>query len=301
MKAADLGVSLPAIPFRRDFNAPHGVCERMSPLIRRVIAPNENAFSFRGTGTYIIGQGKVAVIDPGPLIVSHLEALLDAVKGEEVTHIFITHTHNDHSPAAEPLKAITDASTYAFGPHGAGHAEDGVKAEEGGDMDFLEDVTIGDGDVLVGPGWTIEAIETPGHTSNHLCFSLHEEKALFPGDHVMGWSTTVIVPPDGNMANYMASLALLTERDDRVYYPTHGAPIENPQDFVRLLIEHRQARERLACLERGLLRISDMVPVIYSEVDKRLHPAAALSVRAHLDWLVEKGAVVPQGNGYTLT
>lgn len=297
MKAADLGVSLPVIPFRRDFNPPHGVCERLSPMIRRVIAPNENAFSFRGTGTYIIGQGDVAVIDPGPLIGSHVEALLEAVKGERVSHILITHTHNDHSPAAAPLKAATGAPTYGFGPHGAGHEEDGAKVEEGGDMDFRPDVTLGDGDVLAGSGWTIEAVHTPGHTSNHLCFTLHEDDALFSGDHVMGWSTTVIVPPDGNMADYMASLNLLLDRDEVLYYPTHGAPIGNPHNFVRLLMEHRDARERqiLACLERGLDTIAAMVPVIYSETDKRLHPAASRSVLAHLQWLCDKGAAAQHG------
>jgi glyoxylase-like metal-dependent hydrolase (beta-lactamase superfamily II) len=296
----DLGVILPAIPFDKTVKFVHGQCDRLSPSIRRVVAPNENAFSFRGTGTYIVGQGNVAVIDPGPLIDSHVQAILEAVKGERVTHILITHTHNDHSPAAAPLKAATGAKTYAFGPHGSGHDEDGPKIEEGGDMEFCPDEILRDGDIVAGPGWTFEAVYTPGHTSNHLCFALKEEKAFFPGDHVMGWSTTVIGPPDGDMAAYFESLHKLLPRDDVRYYPTHGAPIDAPQDFVRRLIDHRKAREAqvLAALRLGLHTIPEMVAVIYAEVDKRLHPAAGLSVKAHLNKLIQDGAVRVSGSRY---
>jgi glyoxylase-like metal-dependent hydrolase (beta-lactamase superfamily II) len=300
---ADLGVELPKIPFKRDVKFVHGRCDRLSPLIRRVVAPNENAFSFRGTGTYIIGTGNVAVIDPGPLIESHVQAILDAVKGERVTHILITHTHNDHSPAAAPLKAATGARTFAYGPHGSGHDEDGPKIEEGGDMDFRPDVIVRDGDVIAETGWTFEGVYTPGHTSNHLCFALKQERAFFPGDHVMGWSTTVIGPPDGDMTAYFGSLEKLLLRDDDIYYPTHGAPIENPQAFVRLLIDHRKARERqvLAAIRLGLYTIPDMVAVIYAEVDKRLHAAAGLSVKAHLNKLIQDGVVRHDGARYGLT
>jgi glyoxylase-like metal-dependent hydrolase (beta-lactamase superfamily II) len=299
---ADLGVVLPKIPFNRDVKFVHGQCDRLSPLIRRVVAPNENAFSFRGTGTYIIGQGDVAVIDPGPLIDSHVQAILDAVKGERVTHIFVTHTHNDHSPAAAPLKVATGAPTFAYGPHGSGHDDDGPKIEEGGDMDFRPDVTLRDGDLIAGKGWTFETVHTPGHTSNHLCFAFRDEKAFFPGDHVMGWSTTVIGPPDGDMAAYFASLETLLLRDDVRYYPTHGAPIDNPQAFVRLLIDHRLAREAqiLAAIRLGLHTIPAMVAVIYAEVDKRLHAAAGLSVKAHLNKLVQDGSVYGDGGRYTI-
>ncbi|MFM9865551.1 MAG: MBL fold metallo-hydrolase [Micropepsaceae bacterium] len=297
MKAADLNVALPKLPVDRTYDAAYGQPIELSPLIRRVCAENPNAFTFKGTGTYIVGRGRVAVIDPGPLLDAHVEALLKAVKGETVTHILITHTHNDHSPAAAPLKAATGAKTYGFGPHGAGKKQDGVDVEEGGDMGFRPDVTLHDGDTIEGEGWTFDALFTPGHTSNHICFGLREEKALFPGDHVMGWSTTVIAPPDGDMAQYFASLDKLTNRDDRLYYPTHGNPIPNPQSFVRTLIEHRHARELQIeeCLKHGLTRIPDIVAVIYSEIDKSLHPAASMSVLAHLQHMVATGRAATDG------
>lgn len=297
MKAADLHVALPKLPVDRTYEAAYGSAVELSPLIRRVCAENPNAFTFKGTGTYIVGRGKVAVIDPGPLIDAHVEALLKALKGETVTHILITHTHNDHSPAAAPLKAATGAKTYGYGPHGAGKKHEGIDVEEGGDMTFRPDIVLRDGDTIKSDGWTFDALFTPGHTSNHICFALREEKALFSGDHVMGWSTTVIAPPDGDMAQYFASLEKLTHRDDRLYYPTHGNPIPNPQAFVRTLIEHRHARERqiAECLKRGLTRIPDMVAVIYSEIDKRLHPAAAMSVLAHLQHMIATGRAATDG------
>ena len=307
-KAADLDVALPKLPVDRTYDAAYGRAVELSPLIRRVCAENPNAFTFKGTGTYIVGRGKVAVIDPGPLLDAHVNALLAATTGETITHILITHTHNDHSPAAAPLKAATGATTYGFGPHGAGKKLEGVEVEEGGDMDFRPDVVLNDGDTIKGDGWTFDALATPGHTSNHLCFALREEKALFSGDHVMGWSTTVIAPPDGDMAQYFASLERLTSRDDRTYYPTHGNPIREPQAFVRALIQHRHARERQieACLKRGLTRIPDMVAVIYSEIDKKLHAAAAMSVLAHLQYMVANGRAKTDGapaarNAYYLT
>jgi glyoxylase-like metal-dependent hydrolase (beta-lactamase superfamily II) len=297
LKAADLNVALPKLTVDRTYEAAYGQVVEISPLIRRVCANNPNAFTFKGTGTYIVGRGKVAVIDPGPLLDEHVEALKTALKGETVTHILITHTHNDHSPAAAPLKAATGAKTYGFGPHGAGKKHEGIDVEEGGDTAFAPDVTLKDGDTIKGDGWTFEALYTPGHTSNHICFALREEKALFSGDHVMGWSTTVIAPPDGDMAQYFASLEKLTARDDKHFYPTHGNPISNPQAFVRTLIEHRHARERQieACLARGITQIPDMVAAIYSEIDKRLHPAAAMSVLAHLQHMVATGRAATDG------
>ena len=296
-RAADLGVSLPILPVDRSYDPRYGVSVEISPLLRRVLAPNPNPFTFHGTGTYIVGRGRVAVIDPGPLLPDHVDALQRALQGEIVTHIVLTHTHNDHSPAAAPLQALTGAPTFAFGPHGAGKREAGIAVEEGGDMAFVPDVRLADGAVIDGDGWTLEAVYTPGHTSNHLCFALREEQCLFSGDHVMGWSTTVIVPPDGDMAQYFASLGKLQHRPDRRYYPTHGNPIEDPSTFVARLIEHRQARERqlLACLAHGIGQIADMVTVIYSEVDARLHPAAAMSVLAHLEHMVATGRVVCDG------
>lgn len=287
------------IPYVRDIKFDYGACDEVSPLIRRVVAENPSAFTYMGTGTYIIGHGEVAVVDPGPMIGAHVEALLRALEGETVSHILITHTHSDHSPAAKPLKALTGAQTYAFGPHGAGqkHVSDDVQVEEDGDMEFVPDVEVRHGDIIEGDGWTVECVYTPGHTSNHMCFALQEEKALFSGDHVMGWSTSVVSPPDGNMEQYMASLRLLLERDDKIYWPTHGPAIKDPKPFVRAFIAHREDREQqiLAQLEAGRTRIQDMVPIMYSAVDKRLYPAAARSVFAHMVHLVARGLVRVDG------
>lgn len=288
------------IPYVREIEFEYGACDRVSPLIRRVVAHNPSAFTYKGTGTYIVGEGDVAVIDPGPLLNEHVEALLRALEGETVSHILITHTHSDHSPAAKPLKTLTGAQTFAFGPHGSGQkrAPDGdVQVEEDGDMDFVPDVELRHGDIIEGDGWTIECVYTPGHTSNHMCFALREEKALFTGDHVMGWSTSIVSPPDGNMEDYMASLRLLLTRDDEIYWPTHGPAITDPKPFVRSFIEHRDDRERqiMEQLAAGRTRIQDMVPVMYAAVDKRLYPAAARSVLAHMEHLVARGAVRTEG------
>src|SRR6185437_3870091 len=220
-RACDKAVAMATeIPFRRDFAFAYARAERLSPLIRRVVARNASPFTFKGTGTYIIGRGKVAVIDPGPALDDHVAALLEAVSGESVTHILITHTHLDHSPAAAALKRATGAKTYGFGPHGSRRPAESIggTTEEGGDRDFVPDVALRDGDVAEGPGWRLEAVETPGHTSNHLCFALPEERTLFTGDHVMGWSTSVIAPPDGDMAAYMRSLEKLLAREDALYW-----------------------------------------------------------------------------------
>ncbi len=283
------------IPFNKHLEFSYGVADQVSPLIRRVVAENPSAFTFHGTGTYIVGRGKVAVIDPGPDIAGHVDAQVTAVDGEEVTHIVITHTHIDHSPAAKHLKALTGAETYGFGPHGGGR--DSETVEEGADRDFAPDHRIDDGDVIAGAGWTLEAVHTPGHTSNHLCFGLREEEALFSGDHVMGWSTTVVSPPDGNMAAYMASLDKLRARDDARYYPTHGAPIENPGAFVKALAAHRRQREQqiARCLADNIDTIPAMVECMYADIDKRLHRAAGRSVLAHLIHMVETGRAACDG------
>ena len=279
------------IPFVREIEFDYGASEEVSPLIRRVVANNPSAFTYKGTGTYIVGHGKVAVIDPGPLLDAHVEALMRALQGETVSHILITHTHSDHSPAAAPLKKLTGAKTYGYGPHGSG------AGEEDGDMDFVPDVELRHGDIIEGDGWTIECVHTPGHTSNHMCFALKEEKALFTGDHVMGWSTSIVSPPDGDMTAYMASLEMLLTRDDEVYWPTHGPAIHDPKRLVQAFIAHREDRERqiLAQLKAGRHRIAEMVPVMYAAIDKRLHPAAARSVLAHMGRLVAQGRVVTDG------
>jgi glyoxylase-like metal-dependent hydrolase (beta-lactamase superfamily II) len=285
------------IPFVREMDFAYGRMDALSPFIRRLIARNPGPFTFTGTGTYIVGQGEVAVIDPGPLLDDHLEALLDALAGETVSHILITHTHMDHSPLAARLRARTGAPTFAFGPHGAGRAATEVKVEEGGDRDFRPDHKVRDGDVIEGKGWTMECVYTPGHTSNHMSFALQQERALFTGDHVMGWSTSVVAPPDGDMGAYIASLRKLLERDDAVLWPAHGPPVRDPKPFVKAFIAHRQAREEqiLRCLKDGIGRIPEMVAVMYRDVDPRLHPAAALSVHAHLVHMVETGRAACEG------
>lgn len=288
-----------AIPFDRSFDAPYGENIQVSPLIHRVLAPNPGPFTFKGTGVYIVGGDEVAVIDPGPDLPEHVEALKRALAGKRVAHILVTHTHSDHSPAARPLKQWSGAKTYAFGPHGSGRAEDGVKVEEGGDMAFSPDVRVADGDVIEGAGYTIDCVYTPGHTSNHMCFALRDEEALFTGDHVMGWSTTVVAPPDGDMAAYMASLRKLQARDDAILWPTHGGPVREPKPFLAAYIEHRLAREAqiLAVLAQGVERIPEMVARLYADVDVRLHPAAARSVLAHLIQLTQEGRVRVEGTG----
>jgi len=260
-----------------------------------VICNNPGGFTFHGTGTYIIGQGEVAVIDPGPLDDDHIAALERAVQGETVTHILITHTHRDHSPAAAPFKKLTGAPTYGYGPHGGDRG--GPKVEEGGDYEFVPDHVIKDGDVIEGKGWTFEAIHTPGHTSNHICFALREENAIFTGDHVMGWSTSVISPPDGNMSDYMSSLRKILTREEEIYWPTHGPAITGPKAHVEAFITHRSGREDaiLECIRDGRNTIPAMVEVMYADVDKRLHRAAGRSVFAHLLHMAETGRVTADG------
>lgn len=289
------------IPFRREIVVDYGVAARVTPLIRRVVARNPSPFTFKGTGTYIVGHGRVAVIDPGPELADHVAALLAAVRGETVSHILITHTHLDHSPAAAVVKRATGALTYGFGPHGSGRAEDrsgvGGVTEEGGDHAFAPDVVLREGDAVEAPGWRLQAIHTPGHTWNHLCFALPEEQALFSGDHVMGWSTSVIAPPDGDMASYMRSLAKLVARDETIYWPTHGPPISDPKPFVRAFIEHRHERSAaiLARVVQGDALIPAIVDRVYAGLDPRLKGAAARSVLAHLIELVEAGKVACDG------
>jgi len=285
------------IPFDRELAFDYGRADQVTPLIRRVVARNPSAFTLHGTGTYIVGRGNVAVIDPGPDDDAHLEALLAAVDGESVSHIVVTHTHRDHSPLARPLQDKTGAPVWGCGPHGAGRGPAGDHVEEGADRDYRPDVEMADGDVLAGDGWTLQAVYTPGHTSNHTCFHLKEENTLFSGDHVMGWSTTVVSPPDGDMARYMASLEKLIARDDARYWPTHGPAIEQPQDFVRALLGHRHARERqiLDCLADGPKSIPEMVAVMYAEVPQGLHKAAGRSVLAHLIHMADGGRIACDG------
>lgn len=283
------------IPFVRDLQFKYGEVARVSPRIRRVIAENPGPFTYLGTGVYIVGNGEVAVIDPGPVIEAHFEAIKAAVAGERITHVFTTHTHLDHSPLAHPLATWAGCKVYGRPDPNVAHAE--VSLEEDGEAGFKPDVLVNDGDVFSGPDWTLEAIATPGHMSNHVCFALKEENALFSGDHIMGWSTTVISPPDGNMRQYFASLDKIRTRGFSTLWPTHGPPVTDVAPFIDAYATHRRAREA-AIVERmraGDTLIPDMVKVIYKDVDRRLHAPAAHSVLAHVIQLVEEGRVMADG------
>lgn len=285
------------IPFVREMTFEYGKVQQVSPLIRRVIAHNPGPFTYLGTGVYIIGHGEVAVIDPGPDQAGHHEVLLEAVKGEKVTHIFVTHGHMDHSPAARPLAKATGATIYAW--DGVPKpTESEVRMEAGDDLAFRPDVGLVDGQRFSGPGWTIEAVFTPGHTSHHTAYALLEEQALFTGDHIMGWSTTVISPPDGDMTAYLASLARVRDGGYRTLWPTHGPPVsENVAGFVQAYLDHRLAREAqiIQELSAGPATIRAMVPRMYADVDSRLHPAACHSVLAHMIHLVRERRVACAG------
>ncbi|WP_397403540.1 MBL fold metallo-hydrolase [Phenylobacterium sp.] len=287
------------IPYVRDIEVVYGRCDQVSPLIRRVTANNPGPFTFKGTGTYIVGKGEVAVIDPGPDDPAHLEAILAAVAGERVTHILITHHHSDHSPLAGALKAATGATIYGCAVAGHEVEDTGeVKMEAGHDLDFRPDVSLCGGGAVSGPGWTIEAIPTPGHTSNHICFALKEENCLFSGDHIMGWSTTVITPPDGDMGDYLASLANIEARHFTTLWPTHGPPIREVDAFIAAYTAHRheRANQILRALEAGPGRIRDLVPRLYADVDPRLWPAASRSMLAAILYLSGEGKIVAIDN-----
>jgi glyoxylase-like metal-dependent hydrolase (beta-lactamase superfamily II) len=279
------------LSFDRSFDAVPGKPERLSPLIRRVLCANPGPFTFKGTATFVVGNGQVAIIDPGPDDDTHLAALLSAVRGETVSHIFVTHTHRDHSPLAEKLKQATGATTVAYGPHAGGASS--VAMDASADTDFTPGLRVADDDAIAGAGWTLSALHTPGHTSNHMCFALHEEKALFAGDHVMGWSTSVVAPPDGDMGAYMASLQKLLTRDDAIYHPAHGPPRADPLSLVRAYLTHRRMREAaiLTRLKAGDRTIPELVKSIYAGLDPKLYAAAGLSVLAHLNHLEQQGKV----------
>lgn len=286
-----------AIPFVREMTFEYGVLAEVAPGLRRMVVENPGGFTFHGTNTYVIGSGDVAVVDPGPLNDAHFEALTRALEGESVSHILLTHTHMDHSPAAEPLKEKTGARTWAFGPHGSGKLDTGIQVEAGGDMDFVPDVAIAHGEVIQGGDWEVECVFTPGHTSNHMCFALPGKAGLITGDHVMGWSTSVISPPDGDMKAYMESLDLLVERGDKVLWPAHGNAIRDPAPFLKEFIAHRHAREaQIAdCIRDDLNDIRTMVKRMYADVDERLHRPAAMSVLAHLQHMVATGRATCDG------
>lgn len=275
------------------------IVERVSPRVRRVVAPNPGPFTHRGTCTYVVGAGEVAIVDPGPDKPAHIDALLKAIDGETLSCVLVTHTHRDHSPAARALKEATGARIMGCAPYAprADIRVEGPGLDASHDTAHAPDVVMRDGDRVELDGATIEALETPGHTQNHLCFALAEEKALFTGDHIMGWSTTVVAPPDGSMSDYMASIQRLRRRSDEVYWPGHGDPVRDPARYLRALAHHRRAREAaiLQRLEAGDDTIAALVARIYESVDRRLHGAAALNVLAHLEDLVARELVASDG------
>ena len=288
------------IPFDKDLDLVPDVVDEPAPGVRRIMANNPGPFTFKGTVSYIIGRDNVAIVDPGPDDAAHIGALLDAVRNETVTHIFVTHTHRDHSPAVPAIKAKTGATVYAEGPHRAArplHIGEHNPLDASADRDFRPDVALKDGEVVAGDGWTIEAVATPGHTANHMAFALKENNALFSGDHVMGWSTSIVAPPDGSMRDYMASLDRLAARPETVYLPGHGDVIRDAPDFVARYIAHRRGREAsiLHRLGKGETDIPGLVRAIYIGLDSRLTGAAALSTLAHLEDLTARGMVATDG------
>ena len=280
---------------------PTGLVEQPEPLVRRILAPNPSPYTFTGTQTYLVGNaGDVAVIDPGPDDPDHIAAITAAIGGDRLIAIMCTHTHRDHSPAAKPLATLTGAPIVGCAPLML--KVDGPRSDEAFDPTYEPDRVLEDGEQMRGTGWTLTAVHTPGHTSNHLCFALEESGALFTGDHVMGWSTSVVIPPDGDMGDYMRSLDRLYAREDRVYYSAHGAPIDKPRQLVRGMIGHRRQRENqiLRLLGEGNKAITDLVPLMYKGLDPRLEGAAGMSVKAHLLDLERRGLVARSEDIWTI-
>jgi glyoxylase-like metal-dependent hydrolase (beta-lactamase superfamily II) len=287
-------------PFDKSFDLVPGKVKEIAPQVRALVADNPGPFTYKGTVSYIIGRGKVAILDPGPDDDAHIAALLDAVRGETVTHIFVTHTHRDHSPGVPKVKVATGAGVFAEGPHRLArplHIGETRRLDASADMDFAPDVRLSDGDAVSGDGWTMEAITTPGHTANHMAYAFKEADLLFAGDHVMAWSTTIVAPPDGAMSDYMASLQKLARRSEPIYLPGHGAPVRNAPRYVQFLIQHRHGREAsiLHRLGKGAADIPTIVKAVYIGLDPRLVGAAALSTLAHLEDLVARGIIATEG------
>lgn len=286
--------------FRRDDPLPHGEAEDVAPGVRRLVCNNPGPFTFRGTNTYLIGRGEVAVLDPGPEDAAHLAAILRATAGERITRILVSHTHRDHSPGVAALQAATGAPSFGFGPHLTPPDQGG----EGGDHAFTPNVTLPDGGVIEGDEWRATALHTPGHCANHLCFALERahDALLFSADHVMSWSTTVVSPPDGDMAAYMSSLAKIASREARLYLPGHGPPLPDPAPFVAALAAHRLEREAKVLDALRTARratAADLVPPVYGPtLDPKLTPAAARSLLAHLIKLAAEGEAVRDGDWF---
>jgi len=291
--------------FDRSLDVAPGVEVRLSPLVSRVLAPNPGPFTFKGTGVYIVGAGmRVAVIDPGPALPEHVAALKQALAPRQVSHILVTHTHRDHSPAAAALKIWSGAKTYGlpFDVRKDSAIVKEVMVDEAHDHDFVPDIAVQDGMRITGDGFELDCVATPGHTANHICYALIQGRALFSGDHVMGWSTSVIAPPDGDMGDYLASLEKLKARDDRIFYPTHGSPIAAPADWLGQLVAHRHMREAqiVAALAQGARTLSELTAELYPRLEPGLRPAAAQQISAHLAHLQSRGRTAPDGGGWRL-
>jgi glyoxylase-like metal-dependent hydrolase (beta-lactamase superfamily II) len=290
-----------ALKFNTSFDPAHGRGVTVAPDVLRITAPNPSPFTFHGTNSYIVGRETLAVIDPGPDDDAHLRTLLEVIANRPVSHIFVSHTHRDHSPLAARLKQHTGAVILAEGPHRPARAlrtGEVNPLDASADTAFVPDIALPEGKVINGDGWAIRTVLTPGHTTNHAAFALEGTGTLFSADHVMGWATTIVAPPDGAMADYMTSLDRLIDRDDRLLLPGHGGPVTAPRSFMRGLKTHRKMRER-AILQRiadGDRTIKDMVKAIYRDTDPRLHGAAGLSVLAHLEDLVARGLVSTDGD-----
>ncbi len=280
------------------FDPPIGIAERLTPWVERVLAPNASPMTFRGTNSYLYGQDSLALIDPGPDSAPHRQALLAAINGRPVTAILVTHSHLDHSPLARPLGQALGVPVYGFGNSKAGRSEvmqtlslPGTEGGEGVDHDFTPDIRLFDGAIVTGDNWSLTALHTPGHFGNHLCFSdgLH----LFSGDHVMGWASSLVSPPDGDLTQFMASCRNLLNRPESQYFPGHGAPINDPQARLRWLIDHRLQRENqiLQQLQAGVTNAYEITENLYSDVPRALHPAALRNVFAHLIDLHQRGLI----------
>lgn len=279
------------IPFNNELVFEYGQVDRLSPGIRRLVCRNPGNFTLYGTGSFIVGNGRVAIVDPGPADETHIDALLKATAGETISHILVTHTHIDHSPGCRLLQQHCDAPTLAMGVHGLGR----LSSEEvaGGDMEFVPDRTLEDGELVSAGDWSLECVYTPGHCMNHMSFAMREDDALLCGDVVMGWSTTIVSPPDGNMKDYMQSLERLLQRQEKTYHPSHGPSISEPLEYVRLLHAHRMERidQVRDCIAAGHADVMEMVPLIYTELDQQMYGAAARSVLASIEYLIAAGEV----------
>jgi glyoxylase-like metal-dependent hydrolase (beta-lactamase superfamily II) len=284
-----------ALPFKTTMQFAYGEQRELAPGVVRIVANNPSPFTFKGTNTYIVGERELALIDPGPDDPAHIAAIVKTIGGRRVTHVLITHTHRDHTDGLPAVLAATGAKTAGFGRRVAnrGTKRTSPSGSEFVDQEFVPDVPMADGETLKGDGWTFQALFTPGHAPDHLCFALEGTGVLFSGDHVMGWNTSVVAPPEGKMADYIRSLEKLIGRSDSVYFPGHGGQFEDPQRLVKAFLLHRRMRENaiLECIRGGNVTVNGIVPVIYRGLDAKLVNAASLSVLAHVEHLIERGLV----------